>query len=291
MRMRRTLAVVAALMLAAPASASIYGIKSKSLSGSGPYQYEPPAILYRFADDGTGLTSLGYIRSSDGTQLRADGLAFAPGSGLWFFEPSAVGAPVASTLRPLDLQTAVAGDGINLVGRHVFGAAFDSLGGLWALDQEEDELIRVEPTTGQILDAVGLMLDGAPFDLEGGAGDIAFDSAGQAWITHEDSFYHADLSTGSLTLQDTVNGISLWMVGAAFSPLDESHLYVFDVSIGWYNDDLLRFDVDDGFSRYDVALEIFDQYNAGRGDLAYVPEPSTLVLVAAGCLGMLLRRR
>ena len=47
------------------------------------------------------------------------------------------------------------------------------------------------------------------------------------------------------------------------------------MSIGWYNDDLLRFDVDNSFSRYDVALRIFDaDFNAGRGDLEYAPEPA-----------------
>jgi len=283
--------LVTGSVLAAPASADIYGIKSQSLSSWGPDQYEPPAILYRFADDGTGLTSLGYIRTSGGTQLRADGLAYAPGSGAWFFEPSAPGDPLASTLRPLDLSTAVAGSGVSLDGRFVFGAAFDSLGNLWAMDEAADELIRVEPTTGQVLEAVELSLDSDPFDLQVGGGDIAFDSAGRAWITYLDSFYQVDLSTGDLTLQHAQGGISLWMVGAAFSPLDESHLYVFDVSIGWNNDDLLRFDVDDGYSRFDVALRIFNQYNAGRGDLAYVPEPSTLVLLALGCLAFLRRRR
>ena len=280
--------VAAVLVAATPCSQAapveIYGIKSTSLSHSGPEQYEPPALLYRYLDDGTGLTPIGNVRLADETQLRADGLAYSPNLGLWFFEPTPQGPGAQSVLRPLDPATAVAGTGTVLPGRNVFGAAFDALDRLWAIDEEADELIRVIPATGQVMESVGLTLDSSPFDLVFGSGDLAFDSMGQAWIVYHDKFYQVDLSTGVMTEMFDENGISLYMVGAAFSHLDPSHLHIFDVAISWNNDDLLRYDVDDAFTRHEVVLKIFDNFNAGRGDLAIAAQviPPTLAITRSG---------
>lgn len=254
-----------------PAPATIYGIKSRSLGPSGPYQYETPAILYRYPDRGGAPVNLGTIRTAGGTELRADGLAYWPELGLWFFEPSGADDPAGSILRPLDPATAVAGEGFSLPGRDVFGAAFDLSGNLWAIDEESDELIRVNTADGQVLEAIGLELDGIPFDLGFGGGDIAFNSSGRLWLVYEDTFYEVDPATGVMTYLYAYGGISLYIVGAAFSPEYPANVHVFDVSIGWNNDDLLLFDTDDNFNRTDIALRIFDSlFNAGRGDLAAV---------------------
>jgi hypothetical protein len=267
---------------AGPASADIYGLKSKSLSGNGVYQYEPPVILFRMADNGSGLMSPGYVRTEAGVQLRADALACGPDGSLWFFEPSRPGDPVQSTLHRLNATTAVADNGVAvLTGRSIFGAAFDRSGRLWAMDEVADQLIRVNPATGAVLETVNLTRDGVTFNLQDGGGDMAFDASGRLWLVYGDQFFLVNPTTGAMTLDRTQTGISLWMVGAAFSPLDASHLYVFDVSIGWYNDDLLRFDVDNAYARTDLALRIFDgEFNAGRGDLAVMIPPDTLAIEA-----------
>ncbi|MFA7237816.1 MAG: hypothetical protein WC058_13210 [Phycisphaeraceae bacterium] len=83
------------------------------------------------------------------------------------------------------------------------------------------------------------------------------------------------MTTGEMTLARRVDGISLWMVGAAFSPSHADTLYVFDVSIGWNNDDLLGFDTANHYARTDIALEIFESdFNAGPGDLAAMRSPN-----------------
>lgn len=236
---------------------------------------------------------VGYITDGDGTQLRADGLAWSVSLGMWFFEPSAPGEPVSSTLRSLNPDTAVAGAGVTLPGRFIFGAAFDTSNRLWATDEASDELLRIDPNTGSVLYSVGLIYEGDTFNLHNQSGDIAFDALGNAWLVFEDAFYRVDTATGVMTYDRTVSGISLYMVGAAFSPVDVDDLYVFDVTAGWNNDDILRFDLGNDYARTDVALYIFNDMNAGRGDLAspMVPEPASLTILTLGGLALFRRRK
>lgn len=292
----KTARIVAGLLVAswcATVFADVYGIKNRSPTGYGAEQYEPPSILFRFADAGSSPTKVGYITDSVGTQLRADGLAWSASLGMWFFEPSAPSAPVSSTLRLLNPDTAVAGAGVTLPGRFIFGAAFDTRNRLWAADEASDELLCIDPNTGNVLYAVDLTYNSNTFNLRDQLGDIAFDALGNAWLVFEDDFYRVDTATGGMTLDRTVTGISLTMVGAAFSPVDADDLYVFDISAGWNNDDILRFDMDDEYARTNVALQIFTEFNAGRGDLAsqMAPEPASLAVLTLGGLALIRRRK
>ena len=206
------------------AHADIYGLKSRSLSGSSPDQYGTPVILFRFADGDSAPSFVRYVRTAGGQNIRADGLAWSRIGGMYVFEPSGPGDAVQTILRPLDPATAIVGEGVTLTGRHIFGASCDALDNLWALDQQQDELIRIDRFSGQVLEEVALSLDGQAFSLDAGSGDIAFDAGDRAWIVSGDTFYQVDTSTGVMTLQRTYTGISLWMVGAAFSSIDPTQL-------------------------------------------------------------------
>jgi hypothetical protein len=247
---------------------TIYGIKSRSNNTGGPGEYLTPATLFSFQDDGTALTSIGPV-TKNAVQIRADALAFSQTQGLWFFEPTTT---TSSTLYQLDPATAVViSDGIVFPNTHIFRAAFDRHGRLWAADHTSKSLLAINIVTGQILRSVPLTLNGSSYSgLTAEGADLCFNTLGQAFLVDYSGIYTLNTHTGALTelYQDTTP-YTKFLVGAAIPASRPDTLFAFEVSkTSIDNDDIFVYDLNNLAQPNYVFNSIRDSFNAGRGDLA-----------------------
>lgn len=252
------------LMSSSDSQATIWGVKTNA-----PFS-DPPATLFHFEEDGSGIQSVGVI-TVEGIEVAVDGLALDVDGNLFGF----VAGDASSLLISIDPVTAV-GTGLGYVsGRIIRGAAFGPSGELMAIDTIFSAIVEVDPASGaQIGAAVPLTLDGNPIVVASGT-DLVINPAGTALLsTNSVDIFQVDLSTGVLTLlfSDTVagpDGIAPYGTGLAFSEdASENHLFLFDVN---FDDDLFKYDLDAAHARTLLFADIIPGYNAGRGDLASFP--------------------
>ena len=272
--------LVFSLALAGRVHATVFGLKSLA-PGIGPSA--APTHLFSFAEDGSNFTDIGSVQLGS-SGIDADALAISPVRGLLGFELTGTG----SRLIGIDSITAIATViGPILTGRDIRGAVFDLTDRLRVLDASSDELLEINPMTGQVVGTpVGLTLGGPSFDLSNGS-DIAVRENGNFYLSSLDSFYTLDLLTGALTLAHSDSG--QFFPGVTFStPGGEDDLFAYEAN---FTDDLLRFDVDASFNKTPLYTNIIPSFNAGRGDLAaamtIIPEPGALMLFSIGILGLL----
>jgi hypothetical protein len=261
--------VAFSLLVGAPgAEAVIYGLKTKAKD---PQPSEPPTILFSFEEDGSNLTNISYVKL-DGKDLDADGLAYdnVYGYGLLAFElqTNAGGAVEASRLIKLDPASgAVTVQGTALAGRNIRGAVFvrDQL---WVLDTASNELLRVNPLTGEVM--VQKSLQGTTL-AAGVPCDLALRRDGSVYLVNLDTFFSLDLATGQTTLFFTPPG-SYAYPGLAFSMKATTNtLFGYEVN---GRDEINTLDADNHYALSVLIDDVFNGlYNAGRGDLASAMQP------------------
>ncbi|MGK7905561.1 MAG: PEP-CTERM sorting domain-containing protein [Hormoscilla sp.] len=290
-----TIALLLSIALPNSVEAAVLGLKSRwhnqrRISTT-------PTHLFRFAEDGSSFTDLGVV-TLNGSQIDADALAISQEYGLLGFAVTGN----SSQLISIDSDTAKATAlGSLLNGRDIRGATFDLTGNLWVLDAAENELLKIDPTTGQILDnSITLTFGQGEFDLSN-ASDIAVHQEGIFYIANLSKIYSLNVQTGALTEvnQDSGKGF----VGLAFSmDADENDFFAYDVN---YYDDIFLYDGDANYAKTDLFLNIISRFNGGLGDIAgvvekkeepkpstKVPEPSSaLALLTLGAFGVILKRK
>ena len=278
------------LLSTAPARAEVWGIKSKDPNS------EPPVTLFHFDEDGSGLVGVGYIKLS-GVNIDVDALAIDVGGGMYAFKVSSAGTN--SQLLSIDPSSAVATlVGPSLSNRDIRGAVFAGDGRFLTLDANQNALLEIDPTTGNIVGSpIGLMLGGASYNI-GDVTDIAQKLDGGFVIGGDNRFYSLNVATGEMVLLHTDNangsdGRVTAHAGLAFSTDAPNTDTLFAYDVIW-DDDIWTYQTDAAYARSLLHGNIFSGYNAGRGDLATTPtpEPATmLLLTAAAPIILRLRRR
>lgn len=265
--------------------AQIWGIKGPDTGLTTPHRW----ILFWFRENGSGIYLVGDI-TLNGSPAKVDALAYEPDYGLLAFQmDGSLFQYTGSNSRlvridPLTAQLTVIGDWLSQ--RTIVGAAFDSSGQLWAIDIQQDQLLRIDPTTGAVQQSIPITLGGDRLDLGIAGGDLAFDIYGNAYICdyitafpYGTRFYRLNLGTGVATLihvdqrSDTQQCSSEpsgpAVVGMAFSrSAPPDRLFIAENNSC---DDIWYYDINRGWNRaylYDVWSEIRGGYNAGPGDLA-----------------------
>lgn len=260
----------------------IYGIKSNAPTTGQPSA--APARLFSLNADGTGFTDLGLITVPGAGQIDADGLAISPNHGLLAYSVTPNGSGLMS-LNPLDaVGTPIGGF---LAGRQIRGAVFDLADRLWALDSSANQILRMNPLTGDVLSSVALSEGGGAFNLFDSS-DIAIRSTGQMVLASGDSFYSINPFTGAVDFLG--NHPANALAGITFSgDAQEDRLFGYEVN---GTDDIFTYDIDTSFSPSLLIGNILPSFNAGRGDLAsiVIPAPGTMLLLGAAGIGLRRRR-
>jgi hypothetical protein len=173
-----------------------------------------------------------------------------------------------------------------LSGRTIVGAAFDASDRLWVVDTQQDQLLRIDPNSGGILQSIPITLGGNRFDLHAVGTDIAFDIYGKAYICdyitqspYGTKFYRLDMATGAATLLHTdqvvvpgCGGGSAGpaVVGMAFSrAAPPDRLFVAENN---GCDDIWYYDINSNWNRvylYDAWSNIW-RLQCGRGRSCYL---------------------
>ncbi len=171
--MRKMVLVMLAMCVLSSAltAEAISGLKSRSAGGGS--EYNTLVYLYRIEDFGTGPATIGIVRDSNQTQMRVDGLAFSNRLGLWCFDVSSSSQSVLHQLDPAYVGQN-SGNGTAFPQRQFFGAAFDRLDRLWALDPVRGELAVIDMTTKTEIATIPLYLSGQRYTYTHAGGDIAF---------------------------------------------------------------------------------------------------------------------
>jgi len=269
----------------------VWGVKTQDIVG-------PPATLFHFAEDGSGLTGVGAVTLS-GVEIDVDGLAMNAQGVLYGFAVTSSGA--SSQLLPIDTTTAVATAIGTPVDLDIRGAVFAADGRLLTLDAQNNELLEINPATGAAVGpGIGLTVAGVGQDVStitdiAQGPDGAFTVSGIGTVLNE--LYSLDVATGQAVLVHTDTVVMLdgrlpALVGLAFSDAapDPDVLFAFDFN---NSEDILAYQTDAAYARTVLHANIFPAYNAGRGDLATtpVPEPASMLLIALAAPLVVRRKR
>ncbi|WP_107666220.1 hypothetical protein [Cyanothece sp. BG0011] len=157
---------VSVLIATRAGSISFFGNKSNDLTGDTPFQNR----LFSFEEDPltggiTNFTDIGSI-TLDGTTINTDGLAINKSNQLFTFQLT--DNNTTSRLLTLDKTnaTATTNNSVILNNREIRGAVFDFDQTLLALDALNDQLLKIDPSTGGIVgNPLNLQLNNTPFDL------------------------------------------------------------------------------------------------------------------------------
>jgi len=249
--------------------AEIWGVKSQArgaLPGS-----QPPATLFRFKADGSEFAVVAPI-TAGGEEIDVDALALSPGGTLFGFQLDAAG----SRLITVDTTSAVATPvGSLLEGRDLRGAAFTTSGRLFVLDAASDEVLEIDPATGEVLgQGTKVTLNGSPFTLPD-YGDLVQSHDASFVMGTENRLFSLDVRSGDMELlsldpNSGPDGVAVGIDGLAFSPIaeDVGSVFIYDISL---EDDIYFYDRTSGYSRTHLHRNIIPSYNAGRGDIASLP--------------------
>lgn len=273
----RSLVVLAfaAVVTSGWAGQTIFGLKNAASAGGSA----PPTRLFSFDGTTGAVTDVGDV-SYQGQGVNADALAF-DGNRLLAFLLEANG----SRLVQIDSTTAVATSLAFFDGTEMRGATYRN-GRLYTLDVTEDVHNR-----STIIDLADYSTITANLDTRIANGcDLDFDASGTLWVAESNAFHTLDPLTGVLTFvaADQVQqsgGFFVYNPGFAFDETVPGRAVVFEAN---GTDDLNSY-VMPVPSRTSLNTHIFPGFNAGRGDLAAVPEPGSLLALGLGAV--LLRRR
>ena len=181
-----TLAVGLSLISASEAEAIVFGVKSRFIDSSSQaqnsYPGAAPANLFSFNENGGGFVNYGQL-SLNGAGISVDGLAISTNDGLFGFALTTSGSTLISITSG---QSAVTAIGPRLNGRIIKGAVFQG-DILWAIDSQQNELLRIDQNTGSILENKELILNGSPYNISAFI-DIA--------VAPDNSFWLADSCSG-----------------------------------------------------------------------------------------------
>ncbi len=295
---RKTLLVLVSLACVALAGNTaladlMYGLESRAPGGS--VASAPPTYLYSFDDDVPGtVTNVGKVKLNN-ADVDADALAWSATHGLLAFTVQTVAVPTSS-LVAINPATAVAtATGHSYAGRDIRGAIFDAAGNFWVADAKQDQLLRLDPVGGGILQTINLTLATSAFDL-GTATDIAIARDGAFLLVSTYDVYAVDMATGALTLRHNFGppaSSTHALAGMAFSTNGPDNI-LFGYEING-TDDIYCYDINNSFARTTFKTD-FSGLNAGRGDLASitpVPVPGAVLLGMLGLsvAGVKLRKR
>jgi choice-of-anchor C domain-containing protein len=245
---------------------TIWGVKSHDPVSN------PPSTLFKFSPSG-GIISVATV-TLNSANIDVDGLAMDNAGQLYAFIVNSSGT--ASQLIRIDRDTAAATViGPVLTGRDIRGAAFDHLGRLLAIDAAQDQLLQIDPASGQ----VQRILFGFP--AMSNCCDITQQRDGTFMIADVATFHRLTILRGSGVYYEFYNetqagqeGDSINMAGLAVteSGADPDLLYLYDVG---EQDDIYTYqytyDPANKLTRQTLAANLISDFNAGRGDLASVP--------------------
>jgi len=275
-------------LVSAPARAVVWGIKSINDNTTGS---TAPANLFRFDETApANVTDLGAIQSAAGQSIDADGLAINVTGTLFAFQLDHT-AGTSSTLVTINPTTAQATTVGSALTRNIRGATFDAAGNLWALDAGMDQLLRINPITGDVVDGsvIDINNNNVSFDVATGS-DIAFASDGSMILVNNATLYNLDPTIGAI--DDIITFLSSAYAGLApgTEPDTLNTLFGYEINDA---EDLDTFDADAGYARsaYVAGIPV-GGFNAGRGDLAsFIPEPAGCIVLLAGLALLHPRRR
>ena len=245
----------------------IYGVKSHDPVSA------PPSNLFKFTPDGLTFVDIGVV-TLGGSAIDVDGLALDHDDRLFGFK---VSYPAASSqLIQIDKTSAQAtAIGPVHTGRDFRGACFDHLGRLLVIDAQEDQLLQMDPDTGQILNTL--------FQLPSASNliDITQQRDGTFMIIDITTIYRLTILHGSGVYFEFVeetnpgqDNQSINAVGLAVADFGANPdlLYMFDAG---EEDDIYtyeyNYDPATRVTRQTLWGDIINSYNAGRGDLAARP--------------------
>jgi hypothetical protein len=235
----------------------IYGLKS---FGTQEFNSTAPNVLFAIDQTGTTFDEIGTVEL-DTAQIDADGLAVSPTFGLRAFQITAGGSALLS-LGKSDATATLLGEVLN--GRDLRGAAFDPSDNLWAVDAANDEVMRINASTGEVSSTpVAITVNSAPFDLRDIC-DMAFDRHGNAILSSLADVYALNTQSGEATLLFTHAGQAFAGVVLSIASATEQTLFAYEVNGA---EDLVAYDLEDGPPQMDLILNILPSFNAGRGDL------------------------
>ncbi|PNW37123.1 UNVERIFIED_CONTAM: hypothetical protein BEN50_01995 [Euhalothece sp. KZN 001] len=244
----------------------IWGIKAK-------YDHVPPTSLFSFRQNGTNFQNFGALKLN-GSNILVDGLAISPSEQLFGFHQTDSGSrlvainPNNATVTPI---------GSRLANRVISGAVFQGEK-LWVIDNANDELLQVNPETGEIIGAPQtLTQNGIRFNF-GSHNDLAVDSNNHFYLASNNGVYALDIKTGELSFVgfDDFNpegapsnfvpgGLPYLYGGITFADSsNEENLFLIDAH--WY-EDILKGNIDT-FSNSILFSDIISSYNSGPTDLA-----------------------
>ncbi len=271
----------------------IYGTQSQTVPG---HNTGLPAHLISFVPDDSNLpTSADLIDHGpikyQGTDVFVDGLALSHTHGLVGFEGEGAPAPLTGMrlvrLDPITAEVMPIGVAFDPALTGLRGAVFDRDDQLWVVDTDTDEVLRIDPVTGQEIagSRVALTVGGSPFDAEI-AGDLAIQEDGTMYLVHVSTLYVLDPATGALTVAftdtelDPDSGFPPAFTGLTFSTLAPPDR-IFGTE-GRGQDDVFSYDIDDGFARTEFLEHLIPAVEIGLSDLtAFTPVRVDITIDAA----------
>lgn len=267
-----------ALPAAALAGTTVYGLKSTA-SGSAPSL--APTRLFSFDGASAVFSDIGWV-TYGGNQVNADGLA-TDGTTLYAFLLEAAG----SRLVTIDPNTAVASSLAFYQGATIRGATLRA-GKVYGLDVLAGNHWNVVQIDLLPLTLTSVALNTSISD----ACDLDFDSQGSLWVAEANAFHTLNATTGALSfvaadLVPESGSNFVFNAGLTFDQPALSRAFTLDVNV---NDDVYTYNLPTP-TRTMYIPNILPSFNAGRGDLAAVPEPASLAALGLGCVALLRRRK
>lgn len=258
------------------AGTTIYGLKSRASS----VPSTTPTRLFSFDGTNGGFQDIGAV-TYNGNQVDADGLAWSE-IGLTAFLLESDGSRLVS----VNPTTAVAITLAFYPAKVIRGATARG-GTLYALDVLANSHYNLAKINLGTFTSTSIVLNTGIADVC----DLDFAANGELWVTDMNAFLKLDPLTGVLTLVATdaipESGASpAANAGFVFDETSAFHSITYEVTA---NDDIYTYALPVA-TRTMFISNILPSYNAGRGDLAAVPEPATSAAFALA-LALLAKRR